>query len=217
MKKQTNKSFNYYLLNKRLHPPIVSGFKASIILFIVNKNKGINQDKFILVCEGNKFWDLPKSGVKSKELIDDLFTTIAKNMEEELGFRGVKIYENKPVFKQLALIFDIAKQKYDKARSVSEENLGKPKKGKLYELSIMEYFGNDKLPLEKTPKEKIFDYRWVNFNEGIELMKSNIKLFKNGSVSSLESVKFNIDLFDRVKEIYEIVSRIHQEKQTSLF
>ncbi len=215
MNKQTNESFNYYLLNKRLHPPIPSGFKVSIILFIVNKKD--SKGKFLLVCEGNKFWDLPKSGIKSIEIIDDIFTTIAKNMEEELGFRGVKIYENKPVFKQIALIFDIAKQKYDKARSLSEENSGKPKKGKVYELSIMEYFGDDKLPLEKTPKEKIFDYRWVDFNEALELMKSNIKLFETGLVSSLESVKFNIDLFNRVKEIYEIVSGVHQEKQTSLF
>src|SRR4030042_1433642 len=103
MKKGVYKSFGYYFLNKRLHPPFPKNYRVSVALLVINKNDGENQNKFLIVQQANKMWGLPREGVKSKIVIEDLYTTISRNLEDELGFRGIKVVETKPLFKQIAL------------------------------------------------------------------------------------------------------------------
>jgi hypothetical protein len=99
-------SFSYYFLNKRLHPPAPAGFRVDIVLLIINKNPGNNLDKYLFIKEetnGYSSWGLPKEGLQTSILADDVFTAIARNIESELGFRGLKISESKPSFVQRAI------------------------------------------------------------------------------------------------------------------
>ena len=108
-KRKTNKSFGYYFLNKRLHPPILKNFRNSMVILVVNKNQTENKDKFLLVKQSNNSWSVPKEGVKSNLVIEDIYTTISANLENELGFKGIKVTETKPLFRQVAILFDFDK------------------------------------------------------------------------------------------------------------
>jgi len=53
-----------------------------------------------------------------------------------------------------------------------ENKKGRPTKGKVYQLAIMEYQGPDEIPIIKKEKPEVIDYQWVNEKEGINLIKS---------------------------------------------
>ena len=96
---KTNKSFGYYFLNERLHPPTPKNFRNSIVMLIVNKNLTAYKDKYLLIKQSNNSWSIPKEGVKSSLIIEDLYTTVSSNIENELGFKEIKVVESKPTFK----------------------------------------------------------------------------------------------------------------------
>lgn len=150
--------------------------------------------------QNNDFWNLPKEGLKSN-LADDLFNTIAKNLEEEIGLKGVSVIETKSVFRQIAVVFDFDKQIYDNERSKAESKRDRPTKGKWYHLAIMEFRGSDLLSPLAGSKE-INDLRWVSDEEGKRLMKTNKGLSSNQGATSDFSVKFNIKLFTKVLDFY---------------
>ena len=206
---KTIKSFGYFFLNRRLHPPTPKEFRTSIILLIINKNKTINRDKFLLVQQNNQFWNLPKEGIEKTTIIDDVYTTIARNLEEEIGFRGLKVSETKPLFKQVAFLFDFDQQIYDKERSLSEEKRSFPKKGKIYHLAIMDYSGPDEIPIDiKREGIEIINYKWVNLKQGKTLMESNKKLLQKGIINSPKTTTFNIYLFEKVLNIYSGIQNL---------
>ncbi len=213
-------SFGYYFLNNRLHPTPPPSFKTSIVLLIVNKNLSENHGKFLFVQQGSRFWNLPKEGIKSN-LADNLFSAIAKNLEEEIGLKGIKVSEVKPSFKQVAIIFDFDKQKYDKQRAKSESQIAKPIKGKIYHLAIMEFQGQDNLKIEeKSTNPEIINLKWANKEEGNKLMLSNKSPLTFLKISSPHSVNFNIKLFKKIISFYENLSKItsaRTDKQTQLF
>ncbi len=210
------KSFSYYFLNKRLHPPVSKAFKNSIILLIINKNKTPNKNKFLLVQQANLFWNLPKKGIKAKSIIEDIYTTIARNLENELGFKGVRVTETKPIFKQIAFLFDFDKQIYDTKRSQKEKAKGNPTKGKIYQLAVMEYRGPDAIPI--TPKTEVINHKWVDKKDGLMLMNLNEKLLQPQLIDSKESVVFNIKLFNKVMKAHEQLNTLYtNQKQFELF
>lgn len=194
-------SFSYHFLNKRLHPEAPLGYRVSLILLVVNQNKGDNLGKFLFVrqtARGLALWNLPQEGMKSKVMADDIFTTIARDLEEELGFRGMKITEAKPQFTQKAIIFDFARQKYDSKRSTYEKTLGKPTKGKIYHLAIMDYRGQEEIPISSGVKGSEIDaFGWVDYSEGQTLLETNKDDF------FYSSADFKVKLFDRIIKIYD--------------
>ena len=213
-KSKTNKSFGYYFLNKRLHPPIPKNFRNSIIILIVNKNPTKNKDKFLLVKQSNNSWSIPKEGVKSNLMIEDLYTTISSNLENELGFKGIKVVESKPLFTQIALIFDFDKQVYDAERSLVEEKKGRPTKGKFYQLAIMEYRGPDEIPLIKNDYPEVIDYNWVNEREGLDLIRSNLNLVERKLLPSMASAEFGLYTFKKSLKIYNsLINSVFSKKE----
>ncbi len=205
----TNPSLSYYFLNPRLHRPTPSGYRNSIILLLINKNATANKNKYLLIRQYIRSWGLPKEGIKSKNIVDDIFTTIARNLDEEQGFRGLKVIETKAQFKQLAILFDFAKQVYDHHRSKDETQKNRPNRGKIYHLAIIEYQGSDKIPLLKDPKNKeTIDYRWVNEKEGRKLLRSNWDLVSKKQIKSKTSMQFNIDLFNKAVSAYHHIHSI---------
>ena len=207
-------SFSYYFLNKRLHPAPLPGFRVSIILLIVNQNNGNNFGKFLFIrqtARGYLSWNLPQEGMETTVTADDVFTTIARGIEEELGFRGLKIPETKPQFTQRAIIFDFARQKYDLKRSAYEKSIDRPTKGKIYHLAIMDYRGPDEIPILSGPKDTEIDaFRWVDHTEGQTLLETTKKTF------FLTSADFKVKLLDRIIEIYKDLN-IHLTNQPTLF
>jgi 8-oxo-dGTP pyrophosphatase MutT (NUDIX family) len=216
-------SFNYYFLEKRLHPSTPKGYRATLILLIINKNKeSPDKDKFVFVEHKNSFWGFPKGGILGESLIDSISEAIVKNLGEELGLKGVQVFDTKPIFKQKAYIFDIARQIYDEARVKSEREKGRPDKGKIYHLAMMEYRGVDKLPLEgRDQKYGIRDFRWVGIEEGRNLSNANLKLMEREDYDhSEETLKFNLSLYERVISAYSLVYQVPSGKvfdQTALF
>ena len=214
MPNQKLTSFSYYFLNKRLHPAPLPGFRASIILLIVNQNKGDNFGKFLFIrqtARGYMSWNLPQEGMETTITADDVFTTIARGIEEELGFRGLKIPETKPQFTQKALIFDFARQKYDQTRSAYEKTIDRPSKGKIYHLAMMDYHGPEEIPISSGPKDTEIDaYRWVDQAEAQALLETTKKTFFPASAD------FKITLLNRIIEIYkDLNSRLSD--QSTLF
>lgn len=114
-----------------------------------------------------------------------------------MGFRGPISNEIKPRFEQKAYLINFAKQIYDKKRAEYEKNRDRPAKGKVYHLIIVNYYSPSKLPVEKDlAKSSIRDYQWVSFDEGLDVVNSNISLLKTDPDSySPDSIKFNIKSF----------------------
>jgi len=214
MPKSNLKSFSYYFLNKRLHPAPLPGFRVSIILLIVNQNRGSNFGKFLFIRQTGKgliAWSLPQEGMETKVTADDVFTTIARGIEEELGFRGLKIPETKPQFTQKATLYDFARQTYDSKRSNFEKNINRPTKGKIYHLAIMDYHGPDEIPITSGTEDSEIDaFRWVDEVEAKTLLEETKKTFFPNSAD------FKIKLFDRIVEIYKDL-KSHLESQPTLF
>lgn len=209
-------TFTYYFLNKRLHPPLLPGYRSSVVLLIVNKNSTANHNKFLFIREvtlGSVSWGLPKEGLESKVIIEDIYTSVARNLEEELGFKGTKVFDTKPLLKQNGLIFDFAIQKYDAKRAAWEIKRNRPPKGKIYQLAIMEYRGPDQIPLNTQNKEselEIDAYKWVDRFEGLKLIESSATTFVESSA------KFNLGLFDRIVDFYSSLTS-HLSAQATLF
>lgn len=194
-------SFSYYFLNKRLHPPPPPGYRASTVLFIVNCNPGLNYQKFLFIKETGQqkeSWGLPKEGLESSTVVDDIITSIARNLEEELGLRGMKISEMKPAFHQRAIYFDFAVQRYDPLRSGYEAMRKRPTKGKVYHLAIMDYTGPDKIPLDGSSGDtSITDFLWVEPSQAQELTRKTTTTFYP------MSAEFNISLLNQVLLAYK--------------
>jgi len=217
MLKAKDKSFGYHFLNKSLHPSFPNDYRVSIILLIVNKNKSENTNKFLIVQQASKIWGLPKEGTKSKITVEDLYTTVARNLELELGFRGIKVVETKPLFKQVGLIFDFDKQDYEAIRSKQEVEKGRPSKGKIYLLAIMEYRGPDKLPF--VPNVELTDYKWINEKEWLEYEDNNFKTSKQDSLS-LKTAKFASHLVIKSLRTYRSIEDpllVTFDKKNTLF
>lgn len=217
MTKTEYKSFGYFFLNKRLHPPFPDSYRVSIILLIINKNKSENNNKFLIVQHAGGIWGLPKEGVRSKITIEDLYSTISRNLELELGFRGIKVVETKPLFNQVGLLFDFDRQDYDPIRSVQEKARGRPIKGKIYLLAIMKYQGPDKIPL--VASQEVIDFQWVNENEWVKYHESNIKRAKKNNMS-LKTSKFAGYLVGKSVKAYRYIEEVlgqKFEKENTLF
>lgn len=190
-------SFTYYFLNRRLHPQSPPGFRNDTVLLLVNKNATPNRAKFLFVHQkkdNHTSWGLPKEGMESQVVVDDVITSIARNLEEELGFKGTKVTETNPKFTQVAFLFNFATQIYDSDRSHYESSLGRQSKGKIYHLAVMDYTGPDILPGHV--KKSIDRYSWADHAEGLELIKSTATTFNPGSS------EFNLVLFTKILETY---------------
>jgi hypothetical protein len=212
-----NKSFGYYFLNKRLHPPFPQGYRVSIVLLIINKNKTENLNNFLIVRQSGGLWGLPKEGVKSKIAVEDIYTTIARNLELEIGFKGLKVIDTNPQFKQVGLLFNFDKQKYDSTRSSDELTKGRPIKGKIYILSMMEFAGNDKLPLK--PNAEVIDYRWINEDEWASYESQNIEISKLNNKSE-NTAYFSGYILNKSIKTYRLLQKLYLDKdpgQASLF
>jgi|SRR3989344_1051391 len=209
-------SFGHFFLKKHLHPPTPPGFRTSLILLIVNQNPAAHQGQYLFVREsakGKQAWGLPKEGLESKDLADDLVTALSRNIEEELGFRGPKVHQLNPSFRQLALIFNVSAQKYDVQRSAWEGSRGRPTKGKIYHLAIMDYRGPDEIPLSNITSpdgEKIDKFQWVTAAEGQTLITNSADSFYKSSSD------FNITLFKQVVAVFSHLTAL-LPSQPSLF
>lgn len=209
-------SFGHFFLKKHLHPPTPPGFRTSLVLLIVNQSPSTHQGRYLFIREssnGKQGWGLPKEGLESPDLADDLVTSLSRNIEEELGFRGPKVHSLNPSFRQIAFIFNISLQKYDTQRSAWETTRGRPAKGKIYHLAIMEYRGPDDIPLSNTTSpdgEKIDKFQWVTASEGRAMISSSAESFYKSSAV------FNVALLDQVVDIYTHLAAL-LPSQPSLF
>jgi ADP-ribose pyrophosphatase YjhB (NUDIX family) len=209
-------SFGHFFLKKHLHPPTPPGFRTSLILLIVNQNPSSHQGQYLFVrqsTKGKQAWGMPKEGLESKDLADDLTTALSRNLEEELGFRGPKVNQLNPSFRQVAFIFNISVQKYDLQRSAWEESRDRPVKGKIYHLAIMEYRGPDTIPLSSVSSpdgENIDKFQWVTADEGRAMIKASAESFYKSSAD------FNVALLGHVVDIYNHLATL-LPSQPSLF
>ncbi|MEA3357129.1 MAG: hypothetical protein U9Q67_01730 [Patescibacteria group bacterium] len=92
------KIFNYYFLNKYLHPKSPSGFPENVVVLVNRCTGDPPNKKFLLVQEKNRVWTLPKKGVDSDNLIDGIINAFVQNIGGEMGFRGLISQEIKPRF-----------------------------------------------------------------------------------------------------------------------
>lgn len=208
------RDLSYHLLNKKLFPPQPDGFRQDILLVIVNKNETKNKDKVILVQQGNGFWNLPKEGMETTRPGEEIIWSITKALETELGFRGRSAMDSRPKIQLRAIIFQFTHQVYDRDRAADEAKKGRPNKGKVYHAIFIEYRGPD--DFARIVNEEIIDYRWVNNNDALELLNTNMKLVEKGVIRSGSSVTFNIRLWKDVMEAYEVVNKtlkINQSQQ----
>ena len=215
--RKDNKTFGYYFLNRHLHPKTPKGFRRTIVHFIINKNKSENVNKVLLVSEKSGFWNYPKESITAENMLEDIFTTITKNLDNELGFRGVVATETKPSFQMVATFYDFYTQIYDSERSKWEQGKGLPLKGKIYTIFYIYYKGPDDLPMNS--KSEVSNFHWVNYKDGLELIEKNTSLisFKNGFFSK-HSVESNKILFKKAWSAYTKIKDILEEKQqTALF
>ena len=214
MPKKKVKSLNYYFLQKHLHPKSPLGFRQVVVNVIINQNDTENRGKFLFIQENNKLWGFPKQGIEGRELIDGFYDAMAQNLGEELGFRGMKIIDLKPQFAQKSYIFNFEKQVFGDARSEHEMEKGRPAKGKIYHLAIMEYMGPEELPIDlKDPKITTRDYKWVTETEGRNLIHSNIGVGKEQFEDEEGNPnKFHISFYERIVNAYNQVLRIFSEK-----
>ncbi len=214
--KKSNKlhSFNYYFLNKHITLEKPPGYRQTVITLLINENDTENKDKYLFVQEKGGTWGLSRRGVVAQDLLENLFETLIQSLGEELGFRGIDIFDTKPQFKQVAYLFNIEKQTYDDIRSKAEEAKMRPSKGKLYHLAIMKYRGPDNLPFNPAySKSAIRDYRWVDEEEARQLTKENLKILKVKEDFSPQSMDFHIKFWKRIHSIYKNINEIYSNKE----
>jgi hypothetical protein len=189
-------NFNYYFLNKYLHAQPYPGYRQTVVLLIVNKNKTKNNNKFLFIKEKSGFWFLPKGHLVGTNLTDSLFESILRNLESELGLRGTQIFEVKPSFIQKAYIFDFERQRYNKERGLEENAKGYPTKGKVYHLAIMNYEGADEFKVDE--KVKVLGNRWVAQDEAFGLVDKIGELVGKPLGYTEESHKFYKRFLEKV-------------------
>lgn len=210
MSQKEAKVFNYYFLNKHLHPKTPKGYRESIAVLIINMNKE-KKGKFLIIQERNNFWTFPKKGVKSNNLFDGIVNALVLNIGNEMGFRGIKVKENNPKFIQKAFLFNLEKQIYDEVRSANEKEKKRPTKGKYYHLVIAHYTGPDRLPIH-VQEIAVKDYQWVDEDEGQELVEANIQLAEDDPSFSTKSIKFNIRFYKKCLMVYKKIQEIYEEE-----
>lgn len=199
-------SVNFYFLRKVLHPRPYPGYRQSIINLLVNKNAGENFDKFLFIKEITNLWFFPKGHLIGENLFSSFFESISQNFEKELGLRGIKIFDVKPSFTQLAYIFDFDRQKYNPSRRNYEASLGNPTKGKIYHLVIMECRGLDKIPVEKS--SKVQDYKWVSKKEGLRLLESCTPYLESSKGFTEDSPMFYKRFFEKIIITFEGLEKL---------
>lgn len=187
---------NYYFLKRFLHPKPYAGYRQSIVNLLVNRNKGSNNGKFLLIEEPSGVWFFPKGHLIGTDIMSSFFESISQNLEKELGLRGMKIFEVKPSFTQLSYIFDFERQKYNSVRQLDEKTKGNPSKGKIYHLAVMEYKGKDDFPINENCK--VLESKWVSKEEGVSLLKSTNEKLKSSKGFAEESSKFYRRFFEKV-------------------
>jgi hypothetical protein len=167
------KPINYFFLYNRLHKPIPEEFCETLILLIVNSTKE-NLGKLLVIQETIGAWGFPKTKMTGNNIFEGILDALVKNLGEEIGYKGPMVFEKKPFFEQQAIFFNFDKQLYDKVRAKQEEKNGFPSKGKIYNLAIMKYSGPSDLPiLESNGEDSVIDYKWVTFEEALNLFESN--------------------------------------------
>ncbi|MEA3357128.1 MAG: hypothetical protein U9Q67_01725 [Patescibacteria group bacterium] len=119
-------------------------------------------------------------------------------------------------------MINFAKQKYDKTRAEYDRKKKRPTKGKIYHLVIINYYGPSDLPVAKDlEKSFIMDYKWVDYKEGLELVRLSTSLRREDPESySKKSIEFNISLFKKCIRARRIVDKAFlngKEQQVSMF
>jgi len=206
-------SLNYYFLNKFLHPKPYLGYRQSVVLLIINKNSTENKNKFLFIKEKSGFWFFPKGHLVGTDLINSLFESISKNLENELGLRGVKIFDIKPSFTQKAYIFDFERQKYNQERESEEKSKGNPSNGKIYHLAIMHYKGAEEFKVDE--KVKVSEHRWVSKDEALKLLDEISELVGNLPSFTEESHKFYRRFLEKMLTTNTVLEQIRSNETSS--
>lgn len=189
-------SANYYFLKRFLHPQPYFGYRQSIVNLLINRNKDHNNGKYLFIKEKTGLWFFPKGHIVGTDIQSSFFESISQTLEKELGFHGMKIFELKPSFTQLAYIFDFERQKYNPIRQEAEKEKGNPAFGKIYHLAIMEYKGSEEF--EVSEKSKIMEYKWVTKEEGVELLKALDDSLIPENYFTEASVRFYRRFFEKI-------------------
>lgn len=206
-------SLNYYFLSKLLHPKPYPGHRQSVVLLITNKNNTENKNKFLFIKEKVGLWFFPKGHLVGTNFINSFFESISKNLENELGLRGIKIFDVKPTFIQKAYVLDFERQKYNQERGLQEKSRGNPSKGKIYHLAIMCYKGTEEFKLDK--KVKVLEHRWVSRDQALKLLNKMSKLVGNPPSFTEESRKFYRRFFEKILAANTILEQITLDKSSS--
>ncbi len=206
------KVINYYFLNRYLHPKPPKGFRETVVVLITLKSDSDQKNKFLIIKEKFMSWGLPKKGLKGNNLVDGIINALVEDMGNEIGFKGPILFQLKPQFVQKAYFLNFTKQIYDKQRSIIEKNKGRPSRGKIYHLAMIDYYGKAELPLKKSDKDAhIIDYKWASQKEGEQLILENKNLIeKEGKLFSAQTAIFGLDLFRKVMRAYKLVQEIYK-------
>lgn len=213
MKKKT---FNYYFLNKYLHPDVPVGYRENLVMLVLLKNDP--DKKFLLIQEKNFVWTLPKKGIDATNLIDGIVNALSQNIGGELGFKGIVSDEIKPKFEQMAYLVNFMKQKYDSTRSAYEKKKGRPVKGKIYHLAILYYTGPELLPVERDFEASFINkYEWVTLDEALSFSQESKSLYeKDNERYSENSLKLNENLIKKAWEMYEAIENVKKTKSDQI-
>lgn len=213
-----NHSLNYYFLNKYVFVKNFPGYRQTIINLIINKNR-TNEGKILFVKEKNGFWGLPRQGLVAQNVVENIFETVIRNIGEELGFKGLEVKELKPKFMIKSCLFNINKQNYTEKRAKAEQAKGRPTKGKIYNLVIMDYVGPDNLPVKES-QSRIEDFRWITPKQAQLIHNYNLAVAQKKESLSLNNVDFHKKFIQRILDINYHMEKIYSDtpiSQKSLF
>lgn len=203
---------NYYFINKYVTFGQSQNYNQTLIAFFINTNSGRNNGKSLLVQNEQGFWAICRRTLKPDVHID-IFEAFIELISDELGFRGVIPGDINPNFNVLGYIFDFARQDFDQTRILDQKAKGRDIKGKSYHLMVIEYKGADELPFEKRlEKKRIADYKWVDYQEGMQLLNLNRELLKDDKTVSKVSVDFHIKSHERIINIVKDLARLRQNQ-----
>jgi hypothetical protein len=210
MKQKKSHTFNYYFLHKHIKIKKHRGFRQVIINLLTNRNKTENKNKLLFVQERGGSWGFTRQGIVFQDLAENLFETLVRNLGEELGFKGLIVKETKPTFIPQAYLFNVERQVYDALRADDEAKKKRPTKGKVYHLAMLSYEGPDELPVNiGDPSSVIRDYRWINEDEGRELISQNYDLLKTNKAFSEATMDFHKAFYEKIIDIYNHIQGLY--------
>ncbi len=203
---------NYYFTHKCITFGKTDNYSQTLIGLLINTNGGSSNGKYLFVQNEQDVWAICRRTLKPDVHVD-IFEAFIELLSDELGFRGIMKDSSQLNFNILGYVFDFIKQEFDQVRMEDQKLKGRNTKGKAYHLIAVEYKGSDELPFDKRlEKDRIKDYKWVSYNEGLQLLEANRELLKHNNKISKVSVEFHISSYKRIVALASELQKMRHDQ-----